>query len=112
MSMPTTSSGYGWIVPAVFVTAAVGGLLASRAVGIEDDSQRMHWPFVLALFLGAAVVLTLGRRWRRARGLLVWDARRERLTHLPAGHTFLWIDVEIWGWVLVAYAFRAFVAEL
>jgi len=97
----------GWIVIATGLAAIGAGLWGMEALAGEGDERGPAWPFALAFVLGGALLLVLGRRWRRRHGLLVWDARREKLTRLPAGHTCLWIEVQAWGWIFLLIAVRS-----
>jgi hypothetical protein len=97
----------GWTVPVIGLAGAFAGVAASEALATEGAERGPTWPFALALTLAGAVLYWLGSSWRRRHGLLVWDARREKLTRLPAGHTFLWLDVHVWGWICVALAVRS-----
>jgi hypothetical protein len=92
----------GWVVPVAFFAAIFAGGVIGRALGQQYADDEPHWPVRAATLLAAFLVLGLGRHWNRRRDLLVWDARRERLTYLPAGHTFFWLDVQVWGWILIA----------
>lgn len=91
----------GCIVPiALFVAIGLGGA-AGRALGLQYGDSDRHWPVRVAVLTAAVLLLGLGARWRRTKGMLVWDARHERLTYLPAGHTFFWLDVQVWGWIVI-----------
>lgn len=105
--MITEFSRRGWIVPATGLAFGLAGLEATRALASPGDERGPVWPFALAFVLGGVALIFLGRRWRRRHGILVWDARRERLTRLPAGHTFCWFDVHVWGWIFFAVAVRS-----
>lgn len=94
-------AGRGWVVPVVYLTAAFAGLALTRALGVEKG----HWSWELwgafGFFSIAIPILYLNARWTRLRGRLVWDSQSARLIRLPAGNTFLWLDVKIWGWIFL-----------
>jgi len=97
----------GWVVPVVGIVACFVGLAASEALAAEGAERGPQWPLAPIFALAGMLIFTLARRWRHRHGLLVWDARREKLTRVPAGHTFLWLDVHVWGWIFVAFAVRS-----
>jgi len=94
-------TGRGWVVPLTYFT--VGFVIVSIQSAFEIDTEFSKGKVSSSggFFLLAAALLYVGTRWTSLQGRLVWDARRERLTRLPAGHTFLWLDVKIWGWVFL-----------
>lgn len=91
----------GWIVPVSLVAALVATGVIRRAFGMPKHGAGVDWLARGLILVAAAVIHVLGERWRRRDGAFVWDARREKLVHLPAGHTFFWIDVHVWPWILL-----------
>lgn len=94
-------TGRGWVVPLAYLTVAFGVFGIQRGFEIDPEFAKGNVFTAAGFFLVAALLLYVGTRWTSLQGRLVWDARRERLTRLPAGHTFLWLDVKIWGWVFM-----------
>lgn len=109
--MHLAHSKRGWIVPVIVIAAIYLGGVLQRALHVPRDQKYRDWPISIALLIAGSLMVYVGERLKRRDGRLVYDARRSRLVHLPAGHTFFWIDVRVWGWIVtgssVATLFRA-----
>lgn len=96
------ASGRGWVVLPIYIFVALGFIFVEGLLGLERGTAARAFAVNATFFLVAAPLLFLGARWKRNGGRLVWDARRQRLTRLPGGHTFLWLEVQVWGWIFCA----------
>jgi hypothetical protein len=90
----------GWVVPVAVLGGMIVAALARKVLHLEKGSTAESVVRIVMMLSSAALLIALGNRWRRRDGRQVWDARRSKLARLPAGHTFMWIDVATWGWVI------------
>jgi hypothetical protein len=95
-----THTKRGWVVPVAVIGGFILAALTRSALHVERGSTADALQRSVILLAAAVLLVALGNRWRRRDGRQVWDARRSKLARLPAGHTFMWIDVATWGWVI------------
>ena len=96
-------SKMGCLVPVLFF----GLVITARILTPQPpDGPGPYWPWVvpLAVLLSGAILIWIGSVARRVEGRVVWDPRRQRFARLGAGHTFFWIDMVVWGWMIVGLA--------
>lgn len=94
-------SGLGFLVPAVTLIALV--LMESQVEAWKDDPtyyQDHGWPKLVGLLISASIVYGVARFLDARPTRTVIDKETGQEFQLGGGHTFFWLKIEIWSYIL------------
>lgn len=94
--------GLGFIVAIVAVAALVLTEKSVESVFADEKYYQTHgWPKLLALALSGFIVLFIGKFLNGRKGKVVIEKDTGREVVLKSQHSFFFINVEYWGYILM-----------